>query len=365
MKPRIFALAASLAIAFGFPTRAIARPFNFHLLLTGRIELNRREWQDYQPVQPIARLYPGDLLRSGQQRIRVLCADLRLREVRDEKVRDVEEICPSLPQGSPRTDRGELTVIRSGTSPDIPYLISPRNNTSLLAERPLLRWNAIPQATSYRVQVIGPGISWETRTPKTEVEYGGPSLARGQRYWTFVCADRGPCSLSEAGGSERSGFQVLAAEDRSQFQAELNRLNSLPLSSEEKAIAQSHLYRTYGLDAEAIALLELAGDRTPTSAAIWQLLADLYRESRLYERSQANYEKAFQQLDRSANLEAYAEVQVGLGQASYALGNDDRAIAWFARAAANFRDLGDRELAAELEAQIQAIVEAQTSQSGT
>jgi hypothetical protein len=79
-----------------------------------------------------------------------------------------------------------------------PYIISPRR-TLLLDDKPLIRWNAVPNATRYTVRLREPsGVIWQTEVKQVEVRYSGtPVLQPGVGYALIVEADTGASSTEE------------------------------------------------------------------------------------------------------------------------------------------------------------------------
>ena len=99
----------------------------------------------------------------------------------------VSKLCPLGPQDKIESPKGDQTPPRGGSDPLILYLISPRK-TELLAEKPVLRWNAVPNATGYRVRLRSPaGVIWEEKVSGTEVVYSFDLMAKAiETLETFV-----------------------------------------------------------------------------------------------------------------------------------------------------------------------------------
>ncbi len=169
---------------------------------------------------------------------------------------------PAAPEmGQPQADEFQLARRRvrrrpgSDTSPSrgisdptIPYLISPRN-TFILQGNPTLRWNPIPGATSYTVQVSRNDMQWKTEVGATRVVYAGEPLQPG-RYWVTVTADNGISTQDDD-----VIFDVLDDETAQQVRTEIARLGEQPLT-EKKAFEWVDVYNKHGLYADAIEVLE-------------------------------------------------------------------------------------------------------------
>ena len=246
---------------------------------------------------------------------------------------------------------GVTPLVSSTRSSDqsIPYIISPRN-TALLNDRPVLRWNAVPGASRYTVQVRGGGLDWQTETTDTEIVYpGNPPLQQGQRYLVVVETDQGASSEEEQGVN--LVFKVLDDEKADEVRAKAAQLSQQGLSTEAEKLALATLYRDYRLNAAGIELLEELVDQGSQTIAVYQILGEFYYQIGLSELARKRYSKALDLAKQSGEEtgQAAVEVKLGLGLVAYGLGNKDEAKDWLTEAKEGFITLGNTSQAQELE----------------
>ena len=261
----------------------------------GEVLLKRKHWSDYRLTTVGAELYPGDLLQpvSGA-RVLVQCANGKtIWSVPAGMISGATNGCP--PQAVPisRT-RGDIAPLRSTISPLIPYIISPRC-TKLFNALPMLRWNAVPGASRYRVSLMADeeDVLWQTQVEETEVVYSGESsLESGVDYLLMVEADTGASSLEDE--SPDLGFSLLDENEATIVREAVEQLVKLDLADETKSFALANLYRVHDLKAEAIATLEALVKRGSQTAAFYRTLGDLYLEVGLNALAQTHYMRASQ-----------------------------------------------------------------------
>lgn len=261
----------------------------------GEVWLKREEWSDYRCITVGTKLYPGDLLQpSPQARVLVQCANgTTIWSVPAGVISGATNGCPPQAVPLPRT-RGDIAPLRSGISPLIPYIISPRR-TKLLNSLPMLRWNAVPGASRYTVSLIvdEEDVLWETQVEGTEVVYSGESpLESGVDYLLMVEADMGASSLED--DSPDLGFTLLDENEATVVREAIEQLVKLDLADETKSFALANLYRIHDLKAEAIATWEALVKRGSQIAAIYRTLGDLYLEVGLNPLAQSWYMRATQ-----------------------------------------------------------------------
>lgn len=334
----------------GLVSPAWANPtvLNFLSEIKGDVRLKRSAWKDYQKANFGVLLNPSDQLQlSAGASATVLCDNSRVWVVPAGKVSLVSDGCGS---GQPRETRPNSRRRPSRDSnKTIPYIISPRN-TTLLTNRPILRWNAVPGATRYKVRVQDAGLTldWETETSNTEIEYSGSPLQPGFYYLVIVETDKGNSSEEEQGTD--LSFTVLEAEKAESVRTEVaqfkQQLQQQQSTQEAEGLALAYLYQRYDLKAEAIALLEGLVQGRSETVAVYQLLGDLYLEVGLNPQAKRPYLRALELAEGTEDLEGQAEAQVGLGQVE---GEKTEAIEWLTQAQTNYQKLGDRSKVKEVQ----------------
>jgi len=356
MKWRILtgAILSLTLVELASPGLTSAAGLNFISQLSGDVKLKQVRWSNYQKANFGDSLSQEDQLQLGAKAsATVLCSNLRLWKVPSAKVSRVSEGCPAGTATLNRPNSSRRAPTRAPNS-TIPYIISPRD-TVLHNDQPILRWNAVPGATRYTVQVRGGGLDWETETNGTEIVYpGAPPLKKGRRYRLIVVADNGASSEEEQGVSLR--FSVLDDQKAELVLAKVRELKQQRLTKEAEALALAYLYRSHELNAEAIELLEGLVKQGSQITAVYQLLGDIYLQVGLSRLAKERYLRALQLAKRSEDVEGQAVVQVGLGEADYALGNKNEAVRWLENAKAGYVALGDDLQVRELERRIDSLL---------
>lgn len=327
-------------LGLALPSSSNPTTLNFISGIKGDVMLKRSQWSVYQKANMGDPLNPSDQLKlSGGASVTVICDNSIVWIVPAVKVSLVSDGCGSK----------QPIILRpnSSRSPSrapnetIPYIISPRN-TALLTNRPLLRWNEVPGATRYQVRVQDAGLTldWQTKTSNTQIEYSGkPPLKLGSNYSLIVETDKGESSEEEQGND--LSFTLLDAQKAQSVRTEVAQLKQQQLTQEAEGLALAYLYQSYDLKAEAIELLEGLVKQGSQTAAVSELLGDLYLQVRLSQQAKSHYLKALEIAKRTENFEGQAQAQVGLGEAYYELNNKDKAIATFKKAQKNYTILGD------------------------
>ncbi|MEQ9233129.1 tetratricopeptide repeat protein [Coleofasciculus sp. E2-BRE-01] len=311
--------------------------------------LKRKNWSDYQPTEIGTELYPGDLLQpAATAKVLVQCANgSTIWRVPAGMISGAANGCPPAVKAIPGR-QSKIISPRGGTNSLIPYIISPRR-TFLLNALPILRWNAVPGATHYRVSVIDESeddVLWETQVNASEVVYPGePLLAMGVDYSFIVEADTGTSSLQEE--MPDLGFRRL---DKAQAKSVLSVLEQpahRELTQEAQALAKAYLYIGYELRTEAIETLEAWVKQDSQTAAVYRTLGELYQEVGLHRLAETHYLRAFKLA--SFDIEGQAVIAARLGEVYQALGNSEAARRWFIQARDGYVVLGDSQWVSELE----------------
>ena len=327
---------------------------NFISEIKGNVQLKRSQWNDYQKANMGDLLNPSDNLKlSAGASATVMCNNLSVWVVPAGKVSLVSDGCGSQQPKLTRAN-SHRSVPRAAPNETIPYIISPRS-TALLTNRPILRWNAVPGATSYQVRVQDAGLKldWQTETSNTQIEYPGePPLQPDSYYLLIVETDKGETDKGNSSEEEQGTdlmFTLLDAEKAELVRTEVAKLKQQQLTQEAEGLALAYLYQNYDLKAEAIELLEELVKWGSQTAAVYQLLGDLYLQVGLSQQAKSPYLQALELAKYTEDVEGQAEAQVGLGEAEYGLNNKEEAIAWLKKAQENYLLLGDRSQVQELE----------------
>ena len=136
---------------------------------------------------------------------------------------ETQDLAQSAAPEQPQRRGGSTIPPRGDTNALIPYIISPRN-TLVLTDKPVLRWNASPGATSYVVSIkTNKGdVIWETQVETTEVVYPGqPPLKPGVNYVMTVIADNERSSEEEEEDISELQFRLLDETERQPVQTEI------------------------------------------------------------------------------------------------------------------------------------------------
>ena len=327
----------------GSVTPSLANPteLNFISEIKGEVQLKRSEWNGYQRANVGDLLNPPDQLQLGAgASATIMCSNLSIWVLEGSSEAQVSDGCPTgiLTQSRPNSIRDRTRA----PNETIPYIISPRN-TALLTNRPILLWNAVPGATRYRVRIQDAGLTldWQTETSNTAIEYPGePPLQSDSYYFLIVETDKGDSSEEEQGTN--LGFTLLDQEKAESLQTEVAKLKKQQLAQEAEVLALAYLYQSYDLKAEAIELLEALLEQGSQTAAVYQLLGDLYLQVGLSQQAKSPYLKALEIGKQTKDIEGQAEAQVGLGKVAYGLGEDSEAREWLTQAQTNYNKLGDK-----------------------
>ena len=349
----LFLCTTLLTVTLPVPTAAFA---SYRLLeVQGTVQMKRSGQSNYQPARRGMHLELGDRVRTEEEaQARIRCADLTTFWILYSNLeRGVASGCP---QGlfSTRLRIGQQSDnAPGGNDPAIPYITSPRR-TTILDASPLLRWNAVPGAKSYTVQVVGPDVNWETEVTGTEVQYAGSPLTAGLEYRVIVEADNGQSSQLDE-GAETVTFELLYPEDIENVQSDIARLAEAELSEEAKAFALADIYIREDLFVDAVNTLEpLVASRTNT-LEIYQDLGDIYRYIGLNLLAEERYEQAIAIASTNAIPEGIANAQAGLAEVKVMLDQPDAAIDLLTQAKNHYEGLEDTERVEELEERLEEL----------
>jgi len=199
---------------------------------------------------------------------------------------------------------------RPAIDPLIPYIISPRR-TFLLTDKPTLRWNRVPRATSYTVSIEtkeGEEIWKQENVTGTQVIYSGnPPLQVGVNYSLIVVANTGKSSQEEDGIVPT--FRLLTSDDSRYVREAIALLNQQPLNNEEKSLLQAHLYIGYYLRAEAVETLEKLVEAGSQKPDVYRLLGNIYSQMEVILVAQQKYMKAIELYEALGDTERVRELR--------------------------------------------------------
>jgi hypothetical protein len=332
----------------------------FLVEVTGTVQLKRIEWKGYYTISWGTALKRNDVIKSTSgTKAQVLCDDLTLHNVRATSGRNIGDYCPAPKEGSAFTSDG-ITVARSRAiiEPDIPYIISPRNG-KLLTTTPTLHWHAIPNVTTYTVEVVGEmsGTIWSTQTVTNELIYQGATLQPGEQYRLIVTTNTGRSSEED---QNTSPFTIISKELATEVLTKTKQIQSQPLSNSIKGLVLSQLYANYELRAEAIDLLESQVKSGTTQEMVFYTLGAFYHQSKLLLHAEPDYFKAIELAKITGAIETQADAHGGLGYVynTYLTldpAYKDKAIDQFELAKALYEKLGDTAKVTEIDEQLAAL----------
>jgi hypothetical protein len=185
-----------------------------------------------------------------------------------------------------------------------PYLISPRN-TTIIPSTPTLRWNPVRGATSYRVQISGGAVNWQTEVNQPMAIYPGTPILKSDVFYQVTITARGGSSKS----MDESTFLVLDNSEFIQVSTDIKNLRQQPISIESRDIAVAHIYHSKRLYMSAIDILEnlvASGSKTTT---VYQMLGNIYQQIGLNSLAKQRYAIGLKLAQAEGNLETEAIIK--------------------------------------------------------
>lgn len=294
------------------------QPPHLLTLVQGNVQIRRANWlgplAQFRPVSGGTVVNRDDRLKvAPEARAIVICSNLSQWQVPTGQEIPVSQGCGDREQrlyrpGSPRVST--RTPNPQDSHAHLPYIFSPPSNSKVMTGHPSLRWNPVAGAQTYRVQIgKSGGFRWETEVSEPTVVYDGEPLQPGARYWLIVATDAaGECSRLDFRSSCLTHFSVLSASETQQVQAAAARIQAT-LDGEAAALMLAHLYRSYELYGDAIAVLETYRQSTELgSIAVDHLLADLYAAVDRWQRAEALYLQVLEHYRQTADLDGEVAV---------------------------------------------------------
>ncbi|MDJ0598590.1 MAG: tetratricopeptide repeat protein [Crocosphaera sp.] len=340
---------------------------------TGQVLLKREEWSDFRPVSAGSELNEGDQIYPSQGvQVKLVCPDRTQQPVIPGIPSGIKTICPTweirISKAPPPPG------ILGGFDSSIPYIISPRH-TLLLTHQPLLRWNAVPQATSYTVQVMnGQNTIWKAEVQQPQVAYPEhPPLTPGITYSLKITTNSGQSSQQDS--ESNLGFIILRPAEaqiindevakikQGEFSplttalllADLYRNYTLPVSSIEAYGLTSEQARSYHLTSEAITTLIPLTEQKEPSPIFYRILGELYWQSGLVDLTIEHYLQAIEIAKSPEFLEEKTLAQFGLGEVYTAINNIEQAIIFYEQARQGYIELGDTKRINFLERRLETL----------
>ncbi len=343
-------------INLNFPLKLLSQAVAIHTIfeIKGKVIVDKEQWKNPQPASVGLTLNGTDKLEvAANSLVKIYCSNKTTWTVQPGNYK-ISDGCPSVNGVIHLTNSNNDTLRNDGKTEDylatLPYVITPRDSY-ILTDTPLLRWNTVEGATNYTVNIDG--VNWERETNKTEINYSGePPLKQRRRYRITIETDNGKLSKDDA----VVGFTLLDEPTKNIVLEAKKAIEEQGFSSEEKGLILAQLYRGYELYAEAIEVLEKLVKQDSQIVAVYQLLGDTYLETRLPHFAKKPYEKALKLARETENLSITANIQKGLGESYYSLGNTDEAIQWLEKAKTSYEELGDSSQVQELDKTINLIL---------
>ena len=159
-----------------------------------------------------------------------------------------------------------ITLMDSTARENTFGLIGP-SGTVIATDRPTLRWQTLPGATSYTVSVFDADFNRVTRSaPQTATKWTTPALRRGIIYsWEVVAVRNGQEVRSPVAPSPRAQFKILEAD-------KLIELTKLKKHSPISHLTLGLTYARFGLLVEAEGQLLILARENPNSPVATKLL---------------------------------------------------------------------------------------------
>lgn len=328
---------------------------------SGEVAIERENGRIVRPTSGTP-IYPGDKLRTAPNgQLTIQCADLGIKSIaasenqlnscllaKEKRKSDCSEDLVKCP------DRGDGKIVWN--SAPIPYIISPRR-TKLLNNKPILRWNPVAGATSYKLSLRenGAPLNWEMTVSNTEFVYPGePALKPGASYKLVVVANTG-ASSENAVGERAIEFSLLEEKQVEGVKDAVGAIDKQVSNESAKKLAVANLYLNTNLIAEAIEILETFPKTGLETPPISRNLGDLYLEKlQLIPQAKDYYSKVIN-LAKPDDIEELTAAQYGLGQVHSAMRNNLEAIRYLRQAKDGFQSLGDLPMVDKVEKQLRDV----------
>ncbi len=276
----------------------------------------------------------------------------------------LSDVCP---------DSATLRFSQIGRGEDdfLGFLHNRFNYASQVADgNPILRWNPVPGARTYQLQLWNCGqtvfnctdIGWQQTVTEPRVRYDGPPLQPGYSYQLVAIAydsqgqEQPPLALS---------LRRLDADQQTHLDAAIAHLAPDTLSPEPQAIARTRLYLNVaapntlppegvGLALDAIAVLEAIAS-TSATPYIHRHLGDLYLRVGLLDAAQSAYETTLILSTFTPDRASRVAAQVGLANIAASRGDRTLAYHWLQQARVGYSWLGEAERLGQVESWLDSL----------
>ena len=175
----------------------------------------------------------------------------------------------------------------------------------LIEKRPNLSWKSFAGATSYRVEVSGPGVSWVRVIATTSLPYpkNESAFQYGNVYRIQVFAERKDTIL----GNGTTIVNLLSQNETNTIETLVRQVKNFHLLPDEAAYLDlDSIYMSKGLINATITSLEARVNAGSHDPKIYSTLGERYLEAGLPVRAQAKYRIAAKLAEEKADL---AELQ--------------------------------------------------------
>ncbi|MEB3340966.1 tetratricopeptide repeat protein [Okeania sp.] len=356
------------------PVNAITQtnqsPVGRIIKVDGKVFLKRHNWSEYYPAFVGTELYAEDKIKlTSQANLMAICyTNWKTWNLPKNKISQTMDGCLQAKSQCVKTPDGcvPLDVTRGinqvTITENIPYLISPRH-TFLLPDKPLIfRWNAVANATRYTVIIKSPSeYIWETEVSENKVVYSGEiPLKTGIRYTVIVHADTEVSSLDEKSPFSKQdylgmGFALISKSQQEEILAKSQELTQ-NLEGEAMVLSMAELYQKNGLNLEAIAILESFIESGNYTAAIYQMLGEIYQKIQLLKSAKDYYLKSVKLIGID-DVGGKAKIEAALGKVYANLGSKEEAIRWLKLAFNKYEKLGEFQQRDELKLSLEKLQE--------
>jgi hypothetical protein len=246
-------------------------------------------------------------------------------------------LTPTLAAGQSRASRTDYA--------QTPLLFSPRNSI-VTDTRPTFYWQTVAGASGYRLWLSLPGgETWghDTTAPHLAYPADAPPLEPGGvNVVTLVALDD---DAQQMGTADKSRLWVLEGSDRANLAEIEAKIQGQELDEGTRTYLLAQLYREQKMWSAAVAQLERLVEQGVTSTNLWRQLGDLSFEIELYSQAEAYYQDALSAAETDADPSAQAAAHAGLARVAHAFEETDQALAHLQTAEVLYRQAGETEQA--------------------
>ena len=314
------------------------------------VELRRAGWAGFGPAGFGTVLRPGDLVRVAEGgQADVFCGDQASWAQGPRRLTgDGQEHGVPCDSGRPPRPWPDVAALRGPAEEETVYVVRPRN-TALLSDRPDLVSESSGTGADSPSMVSVLSDDGKVRAPIRNVQgiVGWPDawapLQSGATYVLLIGAEQ-----PDAGRTLGRGFWLLDPSSAEEVRAREALLRQLRISDAAEVLLVSELYRSYGLNAEAITLLRRLSEEVP-SPPIWLNLGQVYLETGLPAEATESFEAALRLAEGLGDLPSAGEAHVGLALAAQLEDDASTFATHLEQARKIFEEVGDDQMSQEIE----------------